>query len=130
MDEKSQQELMNKLGMFQQQMQYLQQQFEAIERAVNEMNSLNYGLEDLRGKKDSEIFANIGKGIYARAKLVSEDLLVDIGERNLVKKDIDSTKKIIEMQIKKLEEIKQELNNNIENLNTEAQKMIQEYEAN
>lgn len=128
MDEKSQQELMNKLSMFQQQMQYLQQQFEAIERAVNEMNSLNYGLEDLRGKKDSEIFANIGKGIYARAKLISEDLLVDIGDRNLVKKDIDSTKKIIEKQVQKLEEIKQELNNNIENLNIEAQKMIQEYE--
>ena len=120
--EKDQQELMLKLSMHEQQIQQLQQQLQAIEQAIVEMDSLNLGLDELVGSKDKEILAQIGRGIFAKTKLLSEELIVDIGGKNFVKKSIPDTKKIIEEQIKKLEDVKKELENNLEKINEELTK--------
>lgn len=121
-----QQELMMKLGFFEQQIRQIQQQIQAIEQGIAEMNSLNSGLEELQGKTGEEILAPIGRGIYARAKLISEELLVNVGSSNLVNKNIPDTRKLIESQIQKLEEIKIEMNNNLENLGKEIESAMKE----
>ncbi len=118
-DKEKQQELMFKLQMYEQQIQQIQQQMEAVEHAVIELNSLNLELDELKGKKGKEIFASVGRGIFAKAKLLSEDLMVDIGEKTFVKKNIPNTKKILEEQIKKLKDIQKELQDNLEKLNEE-----------
>ena len=120
------QEMMFKLQMFEQQMQQIQQQIQAVEQGIAEMNILNTGLDDLIGKNGKEIFAPIGRGIFARAKLISEDLNVDVGGGNFVKKTIPQTKEIISEQIKKLEEVKGELEANLEKFGKEFEKMIRE----
>ena len=117
--EKNQEELMYKLQMYEQQIQQLQQQLEAVEQAILEMNSLVMGLNELIGSKDKEILAPIGRGIFVKTKLVSEDLTVDVGGKNFVKKSVPETKKLIEYQVKKLEEVKEELNDNLEEINHE-----------
>ena len=127
--EQNQQELMFKLSMFEQQMQQLQQQLQAVEQGIIEMNNLSLGLEELVGSKDKEILAPIGRGIFVKAKLLSEELTVDIGGKNFVKKSVPEAKKIIDEQIKKLEDVKKELNNNLENSNAEFMKMVQEAQA-
>lgn len=111
------QEIMFKLQMFEQQIKQLQQQMQAVEEASIELSSLNMGLDDLVGATDSEIMAPIGRGIFAKAKLLSEELLVDIGGRNLVKKSIPETKKILEDQLVKLDSAKKELDSEIEKIN-------------
>ncbi len=80
--ENNEQELMFKFQMFEQQIRAIQQQLQAVEQAIAEMGSLNLGMDELIGKKDNEILAPVGRGIYAKAKLISEELLVDIGENN------------------------------------------------
>lgn len=120
--EKDQQELMLKLSMYEQQIQQLQQQLQAIEQAIVEMNSLNLGLDELVGSEGKEILAQIGRGIFAKTKLLSEELTVDIGGKNFVKKSIPDTKKIIEEQIRKLEDVKKELEDNLEKINEELTK--------
>lgn len=60
------------------------------------------------------------------AKLLSEKLKVDIGNGNLVNKSIPETKELIEEQIKKLLQIKQELESNLEQLGEELTKMMKE----
>lgn len=117
--EKEQQELMFKLSMFEQQIQQLQQQLQAVEQGIVEMASLNLGLDELKGSKGKEILSPIGRGIFTQTKLLSEELTVDIGNKTFVKKSIPETKKIIEEQIKKLEEVKGELNNKLEEINIE-----------
>lgn len=124
--EKEQQELMFKLNMFEQQMQHLQQQLQAVEQGIIEMNSLNLGLDELVGSKDKEIFAPIGRGIFAKAKLISEELTVDIGGKNLVKKSIPETKKIIIEQTNKLEDVKKDLEKSMNEMNQEFMKLIEE----
>lgn len=126
MDEQKSQENLYKLSLFQQQMQQLQQQLEAIERAINDMTSLSYEIDELENKENSKIFALIGRGIYAKGKLTSNKLLVDLGEGNLVNKSVSETKEIINKQIQKLKQAKQEINKSLEELDKEARKIIKE----
>lgn len=124
MEKDREQELMLKLGTFEQQIQQLQQQLQAVEQGIVELNSLNFGLDELKGGKGKEILSPVGRGIFARTKLLSEELTVDIGGKNFVKKSIPETKKIIEEQTEKLGEIKNELEKNLKNINTEIREVI------
>lgn len=124
--EKKQQEMMYKLQMYDQHMQNLQKQLQAVEQGTKEITQISQGLEDLKGSSGKEILAPIGRGIYAKVKLLSEDLIVDIGEGNMVKKSIDDTKKIISEQVEKLNGVKKELNENMGQIQQELQKMLSE----
>lgn len=118
------QQLAIKFQMFEQQIRMIQEQLQAVEQAIIELGSLNLELDELIGKKDNEILAPIGRGIYASAKLTSEELLVDIGDKNFVKKSIPETKKILQEQLKKLEKVKEELNIELEKINTELTRVF------
>ena len=124
MAKENQQEIMYKLSMYEQHIKNLQQQIQAVEQAIIDMGSINLGLDDLVGKKDKEILAPIGKGIFVKAKLLSEDLIVDIGNKNFVAKDIPKTKELLKNQIEKLENIKVELNSNMEKIGEELMSIM------
>jgi len=125
MDNK-QQELVYKFSMFEQQIQQIQQQIQVIEQSMVEMNSLMNGMDELTGSKGKEILAPIGRGIFTKTKLLSEELIVDIGEKNFVKKSIPDTKKLIEKQILKLEKVRINLNQNLEKIGQELTQIMQE----
>ena len=120
----NQQEMMMKMQMFEQQMQQIQQQLQMVEQGIAELNDLNKGLDDLVGKKGKEILAQIGRGVFVKANLVSEDLTVDIGGKKFVKKSIPETKETIGKQIKKLEEVYGQLSGSMEEMNKEVIEMI------
>jgi len=126
--DKEKQELILKLSMFEQEMNQLQQQLRVVEQGILELSELNLGLDELKGKTGKEILAPIGRGIFAKASLISEELTVDVGSGNLVKKSIPETKELIEEQIKKLKNVQEEFNNNLEKINEEAAKVIEETE--
>ena len=126
MENKNEQELAFKFQMFEQQIMAIQQQLQAIEQALVDMIGLSLGLDEI--KKDKEVFASIGKGIFTRAKLISEDLLVDIGEKNYVKKSIKDTKELIQEQTEKLERVKYEPNKEMDKINYELTNVMVEYE--
>jgi len=128
MEQEKKQELIFRLGMFEQQIHQLQEQIEAVERGINDLGSLNFGLDELKGNIGKEILSPLGKGIFVKTKLTSEDLTVDIGGKNFVKKSIPETKKIIEEQIKKLINMKKEINENLEKISDEMTKTLEEFE--
>jgi len=107
-------------------MQQLQQQLQAVEQGKAELQKLQLGLDDLKGKKEKEIMANFGRGIYVKAKLLSEDLTVNIGSGNHVTKSIDETKELLGKQIGKLDNIKEELSATLEKTGEELTNLMQE----
>ena len=113
------QELIFKFNLYEQQIQQLQQQLQAVEQAIVEASSLNFGLDDLKESKDKEILASIGKGMFIKSKIISDDLIVDIGGKNFVKKSIPETQELIKEQIEKLERIKKELEEQLEKISEE-----------
>jgi len=126
MDKESQQEIMYKFSMFEQQIQQLQQQLQTIEQTIAEMDLLNLGLDNLKGSKGKEILAPIGRGVFTKTKLDSEKLIVDVGGKTFVEKNIPDTKNIIKEQIKKLKKAKKEVENSIEEINHELTHMMLE----
>lgn len=124
MTEENQQELLFKLSMFEQQIRQLQEQINAIENGIMELESLGFGLEELKNSEGKEIMAPVGRGIFLKSKIVSEDLLVDIGQRNFVKKSVDETRKMISLQVENLKNVKQELENGLEDIGKEVQKTV------
>lgn len=117
-------ELFFKISMIEQYMKNVNRQIEAVENEIMELNALKKGIEELKGSSGKETFSSIGKNIFIKTKILSEELLVGIGEKNLVKKSIPETAKAIKTQVIKLEAIKEELINEIEKLNKEAEKIL------
>jgi prefoldin alpha subunit len=124
----SEQELNMKFAMFEQQIKAIQQQLQAVEQAIGELTGLNVGMKDLIGKTDSEIMAPIGRGIYVKAKLLSEDLTVDVGGKTFVKKSIPDTQKLISEQLAKLSEVREDLNSELEKINGELTNVFMEHQ--
>lgn len=118
------QEILYKLSMFEQQIQQLSQQIQAVEQGINDLGSLEIDLNDLKGSEGKEILAPIGRGIYAKAKLLSENLTVDVGGKNFVRKTVPETQELIKKQSEKLEDVKKELNEHLDNVTKEAEKII------
>lgn len=127
--DKNQQEIMYQLAMLEQQIQHLQQQLQAVEESNLDLNTLLLALDDLKGSVGKEVMAPLGRGIFVKTKLLSEDLVVDIGGRNLVGKSITDTKKIISEQIEKLNQIKKELIERIEESGKELTRIISKEES-
>jgi|SRR3989344_5723762 len=126
--EEQNQEFLFKLSMFDQQIRQMQQQIKAVDDGIVELESLNIDLDDMKNSEGKEILAPIGRGIFAKAKLVSEEFLVDVGDRNFVKKSVDETKVMIKKQVEKLQEIRKELDVGLEQLSKEIEKVIAENE--
>jgi len=112
---------------FEQQIMQIQQQLQAIDQAISEITLLEDGLNDLIGKKDLEMLSSLGKGIFAKTKLISEELLVDVGDKNFVTKSIPATQELIKEQLGKLEIVKEELENELENINSEITRVMLEH---
>ncbi len=127
MEQNQQQELIFKLSMLEQQMQQLQQQIQAVEQSNIELQSLSEGLNELKNAEGKEVMAMIGRGIFIKSKIVSDDLLVDVGERNFVKKSVEETQKLINEQIEKLSEAGESLNIQIEEVSREGEKLMGEF---
>ncbi|MEK6817328.1 MAG: prefoldin subunit alpha [Nanoarchaeota archaeon] len=121
------QELNFKFQMLEQQIMAIQQQLQAVEQTLIDMTSLHIGLDEI--KTDKEILAPVGAGIFAKAKLISEELVVGVGDKNYIKKSIPETKKLIQEQIKKLEIAKEELNFELDKMNEEITKTMIEYQG-
>ena len=124
--DKEQQELMMKFSMFEQQIKNLQEQMQAVEKANLDLESIKLGLEEIRTGKNKELLAPIGRGIYVKTKLISDELTVDIGDKKFVAKDIDSTKELIDTQLKKLSDVKKQLDESMKNINQELTQTMME----
>ena len=127
--QQEEQELIYKLSIYEQQMQQIQQQLEVVEKTIVDISSLNVELDELKGKTGQEIFAPVGRGIFAKAKLLSEELIVNVGDGNLITKSIPETKKLIEKQIEKLKEVRKELDSNLEKISHELEGLMREAES-
>lgn len=124
------QQLQQKFQIFEQQITQVQDQLRVIEQAMFDMNTIFAGLGELIGKKNEEIMAPIGRGIFVKAKLLEENLLVDVGGNNFVKKTIPETKELISGQIEKLKLSKKGLESQLEKINKEITTTMQTFQKN
>ena len=129
-EQQAQQELLYRLSVFEQHIKQLHQQLQLIEKNILDLNSLDFGIDEIKGSVGREILGQLGRGIFVKANIISEDLIVDVGNKNFVKKSISDTKKIIKEQIEKLHEIEKELKDKLEEINEEMTELVLEAQKN
>ncbi len=129
-EQQAQQELLYRLSVFEQHIKQLHQQLQLIEKNILDLNSLDFGIDEIKGSVGKEILGQLGRGIFVKANIISEDLVVDVGNKNFVKKSINDTKKIIKEQIEKLHEIEKELKDKLEEINEEMTELVLEAQKN
>lgn len=125
----NEQELNQKFMAFEQQIKQLQEQMRAVEQAIFDMQIISTGLDDLKGQVGEEMLAPIGRGIFVKAKLLSETLTVDVGAGNFVSKSIDETKAIISDQSTKLKVTQADLSIELEKINKQITTTMQEHQT-
>jgi len=118
------QEQMMQLQILGQEAQELEKQLQMIEQHISDLTKLNEGLDELENSKEKEIYANIGKGIFVPAEIKGKELIVEVGNKNLVKKTIPETKQVIGNEMEKLVAAKSEVMNRVEMLQTEMQNVM------
>ena len=94
------------LGMLEQEATKFQQQMELVDQQILELQNLYNGLEELDKSKEMELLANLGKNIFIKTEVQSKELLVDVGNKTFVKKNIPETLRVIAEQLEKLMEAK------------------------
>ena len=117
-----------KFQIFEKQITYLQDQLQAVDQAIVELKQLHIALDELKGNEGKEILSPIGRGVFVKTSLLSDELIVDVGNKNYVNKSVPKTKEIIKEQIEKLEKSKSELNYELEILNQEITKVFLEHQ--
>lgn len=114
--------------MLEQEANKLAQQLQLIENNLSEIQDIKEGLEEIDKKETKEILANIGKKIYIPVEIKDKNLIIEIGNKKFVKKSIPETRKLIEEQVNKMNHAKQEITNRLEDLQEEANNLMQEYQ--
>lgn len=122
----NQQEYFLKMQMLGQEAERLEQQIQAIEQQISEMQAVRESITALKDGKQKEILANLGKGIFVPAEIKEKELLVNVGKNIIVKKSPEETTRVIDDQIKKLMEGKNNLVSKIGQLQEEMQHLLLE----
>ncbi|MFW6233548.1 MAG: prefoldin subunit alpha [Nanoarchaeota archaeon] len=118
------QETAQKFQLYEKQIQQIQKQMQSIDNGIQEIEILKSGLDSIKDSTGKEILAPIGRGVFIKAKILSDKLITDIGDRNLVEKDINDTKRISQEQIEKLEELRKELQDKLKEIDNELTQLI------
>lgn len=121
-------ELNQKFMVFEQEIKHYQDQLNAVEKAILDSASIYDGLNDLKGKEGQEVLAPMGRGIFAKAKLISENLKVEVGEGVFIDKSIDDTKELISTQQEKLKNMQKEIEGELTRINNEITQTMREFQ--
>ncbi|MBI2650012.1 prefoldin subunit alpha [Candidatus Woesearchaeota archaeon] len=120
--EKKAQEMYMEFQMLDQHIKQLQKQLEAVTHQLIELAVTDNSLEEFNKiSSGKEIFVPLSSGIFAKASVKdTSELLVNIGANVVVKKDVDSTKKLIQKQMEEIKKIQGQMIRELEKLTSHA----------
>jgi len=123
------QEYMMRMGMIEEEARQIEEQIGIIDQQTSELIQISKSLEQLWSKEEHpEFLANLGKGIFVKAKAIEKELFVSIGKGTVVKKTPKEAIEIITTQLRKASETKLEFMSRINELQNEMQKLVAEAE--
>lgn len=129
--EKKAQELYMEFKMIEQHIKQLQTQLEAVTQQLIELHSTSNSLEEFKKIIDGkEIFVPLSSGIFAKAGIKdTSELLVNVGASVAVKKDIASTKKLIQNQIEEIKKIQKHMIDDLGKMTNHAMQLERQLQS-
>lgn len=113
MDQETQRKVME-FSMLEEERKKLEEQLQAIAQQNANFLSLKENLKDIE-KHEGEFFASVGSGVFMKSKLLdNKQVLINVGAGIIVEKDSKEAQKIVDRQMKKLNEVKEEVEKHVE----------------
>lgn len=123
-------ELLNK------QQEYIQTQVTILNEIIKQTNISIENINGLKTLKNKEVIIPIGEGVFVRAKIVSNNVLYNIGEKIFIEKDYNEVEKALRENVAKftkaLEDINkkgEEIEKMMEQLNIQGKKIAGELQS-
>jgi prefoldin alpha subunit len=123
-----QEELMMELYKAQQQSKDLEEKMKMVEQQLTELQHFSFNLEELKNKKENEMLASLGKGVFIKTEIKDDKLFVDVGNGVFLRKTLDEANEVVADQIKKLSEMKLQLAEENESINVGVRKIVEDAE--
>ena len=120
--EKKAQELYMEFKVLEQHIKQMQAQLEAITHQLFELHSTSSSLDEFRKiNAVKEILVPLSSGIFAKASVKdTSELLVNVGANTVVRKDVDSAKRLIQNQMEEVKKIQKHMVNELEKMTGHA----------
>ncbi len=120
--EKKAQELYMQFQMLDQHIKQLQRQLEVVTNQLIELSVTSSSLDDFKNiASGKEIFVPLSSGIFAKASISdTSELLVNVGANVAVKKDVASTKSLIQNQMEEIKKIQKQMIDELEKMTSHA----------
>lgn len=120
--EKKAQEMYMEFQVLEQHIKQLQGQLGIIANQIIELNTTRNSLEEFNKiSMDKDVFVPLSSGIFAKAKIRgNSELLVNVGANVVVKKDVDSAKKLVQTQIEEIKKVQRQMIDNLEKMASRA----------
>lgn len=114
-DQMAQQQMMAQ-QMMAQQVQQMEQQIASVGQQISELNMLKDNLNELKGLKNTKMKTPLGAGIFIESELKDvSTVLMGVGSGVIVKKNTDSAIEVIKKQIKELDSLSMQMQNELNN---------------
>ena len=114
------------LSMIEQEAQQFEEKLGAIDQQISEMQSVRSCISEIESNSGKSILAGLGKGIFIKAELSKDSgLFVNVGKGTIIRKTPKETIKIIEEQIEKLMQGKEDVMSEIMSLQQRMQEIIE-----
>jgi len=120
--EKKAQEMYMEYKALDEHIKQLQKHLEAVTNQLIELKATSNSLDEFKKiTPNKEIFVPLSSGIFGKAHIINNsELLVNIGANTVVKKDIDSTKKLIQNQIEEIRKVQKRMLEELEKVTNRA----------
>ena len=128
-DQQRLQSLVNELNMYQQQAELLQQQMEAMQATLGELESLENTVTALKEGEHLETLVPVGAGSFVNAEIKNTDeIIMSVGAGVAITKTIDDAQKTITSQKEEIREAMEKMSKNIQTLNDMINKITPQAE--
>ena len=118
-DQQKLEQMINELNVYENQSKMLQQQIEAIQASLLEVDALESTLEDLKDKKSVETLVPVGAGSFMNAEINNTDeVIMSVGAGVAITKSVEDAKETLSSQ-------KEELNDSLDKMLTNLQNISQ-----
>lgn len=120
--EKRAQEMYVQFQALDQHIKQLQKQLEMVTHQLIELTATGSSLDEFKSiSAGKEIFVPLSSGIFAKASIKdTSELLVNVGANVAVKKDVASTKRLIQNQVEEIKKIQRQMIEELEKATSHA----------
>ncbi len=119
-------EYLIKIGILQEQAGQIRQQVEFIEQNLQEIENVRQGLKTIEDKESNEMMTHIGRGVFAKTKLLEREFLVNVGAEVVLKKSLPETLEMLKKQASEMQKVKENLLLNFAGISEALQMLVAE----